>query len=107
MSKERELLKRWFSEFGRICCNKNLMIETKELLAKRQPLNLDISDFQRGYGAALSNAIYVKEPTREPLSDDVICDGLPQTRVHDYEIRTFIKGVKFAEKMHEIGVDDD
>ena len=72
MSKVRELLKRWFSEFGRICCNKNLLIETKELLAKRQPLNLDISEFQRGYGAALTNAIYVKEPTREPLSDDEI-----------------------------------
>jgi hypothetical protein len=37
MSKERDLLKRWFSEFGRICCNKNLLIETKELLAKPEP----------------------------------------------------------------------
>ena len=52
--------------------------------------------------------LYLAPPTREPLSDDVICDGLPQTRVPDYAIRTFIKGVKFAEKMHGItGVDDD
>jgi len=45
MSKERDLLKRWFNEFGRICCNKNLLIETKELLAKRQP-ERDKVDFE-------------------------------------------------------------
>lgn len=104
MSKERELLKRWFSEFGRICCNKNLMIETKELLAKRQPLNLDISDFQRGYGAALTNAVYVKEPTRKPLSDEVIAEQAVWAANTKH---SFKEGVKWAEQQHGIGVDDE
>jgi hypothetical protein len=99
MSKERDLLKRWFSEFGRICCNKNLLIETKELLAKRQPLNLDISDFQRGYGAALTNAIYVKEPTRKPLSDSDIRTHTP-FHYHDAEQKAFAVGVRWAEEQH-------
>ncbi len=63
ISPERELLKRWFKEFNSICCNKNLILETKELLDKPKPLNLNISEFQRGYGAALTAAVYV-----EPLN---------------------------------------
>lgn len=46
VSRERELLKRWFSEFGRICCNKNLLIETKELLAQPERDKKSKVDFQ-------------------------------------------------------------
>ena len=83
VSRERELLKRWFSEFGRICCNKNLLIETKELLAqpehmggvtamveRKQPLseliNINKEWYQIGYEAAK------RELEREPLSEQEI-----------------------------------
>lgn len=66
MNKERDLLKRWFNEFGRICCNKNLLIETKELLAKRQPEQSS----KWWYGKGVEDTMLVL--TRKPLSDDEI-----------------------------------
>lgn len=118
MSIERELLKRWFSEFGRICCNKNLLIETKELLAKRKPLNLDISEFQRGFGAALSHAVYVGPlesrthigetqwmQVPEPLTDNRILEAFDFASENFKFI--FKSGVRWAEQAHGIGVDDE
>ena len=40
----------------------------------------------------------------EPLSEDVVWDNLPENPM---ECSAFIRGVKFAEKAHGIGVDDD
>ena len=110
MSIERELLKRWFSEFGRICCNKNLLIETKELLAKRKPLNLDISEFQRGlYVAPLESRTHIGETqwmqVPEPLTDDRILEAFDFASENFKFI--FKSGVRWAEQAHGIGVDDE
>lgn len=47
--------------------------------------------------------LYTAPPKREPLSDDVIWDGIPSQGVPDWKAMSFIKGIKFAEKMHRIG----
>jgi len=56
MSKERDLLKRWFNEFGRICCNKNLLIETKELswLKEFESLNRKYKNLEKATSIAMS-----------------------------------------------------
>jgi hypothetical protein len=63
MSKERELLKKWMKDCMWRGSNMSLLEETKELLANPKPLDLNISEFQRGYGAALSAVR--KQPIRE------------------------------------------
>lgn len=94
MSKERDLLKRWFNEFGRICCNKNLLIETKELLAKRQPepFNPDWANYRQG----------VEDAKRKPLSDAAI-GNLYYTAVKDNEHGAIQEFARAIEKAHGIG----
>lgn len=101
MNKERDLLKRWFNEFGRICCNKNLLIETKELLAKRQPEQSS----KWWYGKGVEDTMLVL--TRKPLSDGELWQALASEQIPDYKTMAFIKGVKWAEAQHGIGVGDE
>jgi len=49
----------------------------------------------------------LEQPEREPLSVGCIQNGLSSEEVPDYKAMTFIKGIKFAEKMHNIGEIDE
>ena len=42
-------------------------------------------------------------PKREPLSEDEIYMGFQSPEISDISLRSFIVGVKFAEKKHGIG----
>ena len=62
---------------------------------------LEEKNILRGYVIPL----YTAPPKREPLSEDAIWDALPENPMG---CAAFIRGVKFAEKMHGItGVDDE
>jgi len=100
MSKERDLLKRWLSEFGRICCNKNLLIETKELLA--QPVT---DSNYRSVGKALYLApLYPSPPKREPLSLEELCKLYGDNVVED--IFTFARAIEKAHGIREEWIDE-
>lgn len=80
MSKERELLKRWLAgEANQIPTHVPLLIETQNLLAQPEA---------------------IAPPKREPLSEDAIWDNLPENPMG---CAAFIRGIKFAEKHHNIG----
>lgn len=78
MSKERELLYRWYRGARDLDDYNELCDKTEELLA--QP-----------------------EPEQEPLSDDDIWQALTKEEVPDYKATIFIRGIKFAEREHGIG----
>ena len=46
--------------------------------------------------------LYLTPPKREPLSEDVIWDNMPENPM-ECSALAFIRGVKFAEKAHGIG----
>lgn len=101
-SKERELLKIFMHELTKdeLCSvSEELQAEINKLLA--QP-DTDIKEFQRGYGAALTNAVYMKEPKRKPLSNLAI-----KKASRDSKNMGFYNGVKWAEKAHGIGEGDE
>jgi hypothetical protein len=119
MSKERELLERWLDDtiFEPEELD-SLMEETRELLAQPEQEQEPVAWMQDGielYVLEEKNSLrgyviplYTAPPKREPLSDDVIWDGLSLEEVPDYKAMTFIKGIRFAEKQHGIrGVDDE
>jgi hypothetical protein len=66
---------------------KNAHIELEPPMTSREM-------YQRGYAAA------ERDLNREPLSDEAIWDNLPE---NPFECAPFIRGVRFAEKMHGIG----
>lgn len=62
--------------------------------------------FTKGAAPAVPNPnyipLYTSPPTREPLSEDVIWDNMPENPM-ECSALAFIRGVKFAEKAHGIG----
>ena len=124
MSKERELLGRsielidqyWDDSkvgYPRDADNRKLFYEIQELLA--QPEQEPVAYLHEGidetgetvrriychfYEHANLIPLYTAPPKREPLTSKLISLG---NNCHE----SFIKGVRFAEKMHGIGVDDE
>ena len=82
MSKERELLQAIILKVDGLegFGIMNIIKESKELLA---------------------------QPEQEPLSDEIIWQGLAKEGIPDYKAMTFIKGIKFAEREHKIRGDDE
>ena len=81
MSKERELLKRWLIDFGKIHPDVGLIKDTKELLAQPEPFmfkdrkstgSLIVHDamYKRGYARAELDL------KREPLSEEAVSELL-------------------------------
>ena len=66
--------------------NKNLRDEITELLAQPEPEG-------------------ITQPKHEPLSEDEILEGMKDEPTTS--CRCFICGIKFAEKAHGIGVDNE
>jgi len=105
MSRERELLKRWLIDFGKIHPDVGLIKDTKELLAQpeQEPTTRHALDsywnqeaYQRGYAEA---ELKLK---REPLSDDEIVKlWANKSPANEFEC------VRLVEKAHGIGVDDE
>ena len=76
MSKERNLLKKFIDsnwQYDDWCL---LKAEAEELLA---------------------------QPEQEPLSDDEIYMGFQSSEITDISLRSFVIGIKFAEREHGIG----
>ena len=100
MSKERALLRRLVDSYWQIGTSSvGIHAEVEELLA--QP-DIDIKEFQRGYMAALSAAVYMKESKREPLSKERLTQLYAINVLNDPFI--FARQVEMA---HGIGVDDN
>ena len=124
MSKERELLQRCLDEFEYkgVACNE-LCIDINKLLAqpetKQEPVawqlvanfitDGDILQYTYSkprdelYEYYRVTPLYTSPPTREPLSDGEIRDGLDGKNGFEnwYDDR-FVDGVRFAEKAHGI-----
>lgn len=118
MSKERDLLKKILATGW---LNNTISCEVDDLLTEPEPepssddfmynklkesydelVESSFKDFQRGYGAALTHAVYVKEPTRKPLSYDQIV-AIIQTNMSN----GLFALARAIEKEHGIGVDDE
>ena len=125
MSKERELLEKWVSQFGNLRHDFNLLTETKELLAQpeteQEPVAwmwkkhtaggwLDAVGLDKPIATAHQINIYplyTAQPKREPLSEDKL-DALAEANITDEGIAGYYLGFRDAEKMHGItGVDDE
>ncbi len=128
ISPERELLKRWFKEFGSICCNKNLILETKELLAQpeqEQPFCWCIESknsadwcFSADKSGVIENAKFLGEPSLSPfplylsprnqipMNFDEISDiwKMLEANTFDEAIMSYARAI---EKAHGIGVEND
>ena len=123
MSKERELLERWVSQFGNLRHDFNLLTKTKELLAQPEHIpdvgnmvepvawlheGLDEtgepvrSIYHHFYEHVNLIPLYTSPPKREPLSDENICKILLNK-----EWKGFVDLVRIIEKAHGIGVDDE
>ena len=119
MSKERELLKRWLIDFGKIHPDVGLIKETKELLAQpeqeQEPVGVvriiggypdnseRVVEWVRPYKYLKDgDKLYLAPQTREPLSDKEITKNTPKL-IHIGERLAFRAGVRFAEKHHGIG----
>jgi hypothetical protein len=100
MSKERELLERWVSQFGNLRHDFNLLTETKELLAQPEQTEQEPKGYviykPKGSKEEEIIPLYTSPPKREPLTSKLISLG---NNCHE----SFIKGIRFAEKMHGIG----
>ena len=68
---------------------------------KREPPQTAREMYQRGYAAAERGL------KREPLSDKDINEERLQVPIGIWHFKSFEAGIKFAEKMHGIGVDDE
>ena len=114
MSKERELLKRWLIDFGKIHPDVGLIKETKELLAQPEQEPVAWMLIDKETGARIPKAykpehgvnkdrwelypLHTTLPKREPLSDEAICDILIKK-----EWKGFVELVRIIEKAHGIG----
>ena len=126
MSKERELLERWVSQFGNLRHDFNLLTKTKELLAQPEHIpdvgnmvepvawlheGLDEtgepvrSIYHHFYEHANLIPLYTAPTKREPLSDEEIYDRC--CAMDSSYTCNFIDGVEWAEQQHGIGVDDE
>jgi len=103
MNKERELLERVLASAHLV---NGLDKEIQELLAQPEQevyfTDIDRKILKQAIGRALMSIKQLKIKSRyhEPLSDDAIWDALPENPMG---CAAFIRGVKFAEKMHGIG----
>ena len=79
MSKERELLERWVSQFGNLRHDFNLLTATKELLAEQDSMAVmpngtrvaNVYDaYEEGRRAALSEVVD-SQPEQEPVEDRI------------------------------------
>jgi len=127
MSKERELLKRWFSEFGKIHADIKLLRDTQALLAQPEqteqepvawmvewvqryrhndtPIMDRAVSFTKGDAPAVPNPnyipLYTSPPTREPLSDAQIAELWGDKHSgKTYMVKNFSRAI---EKAHGIG----
>ena len=114
MSKERELLKRWFSEFGKIHADIKLLRDTQALLTQpeQQPEAWIIVNKETGYRTQVSDLtpflyhreifevipLYTAPQKREPLSNIDIKEASRNAKD-----MSFYNGVKWAERQHGIG----
>jgi len=117
MSKERELLKKWMKDCMWRGSNMSLLEETKELLAQPEQTEqepvvwqvIGIAGFMYVYNKPRDqvyehhtvNALYLAPPKREPLTPQQISVG--NQSMLNVTRDAFVKGVKFAEKCHDIG----
>jgi hypothetical protein len=58
-----------------------------------------LESYQTAY---IKHVCHTAQPKREPLSEDVIWDNMPENPM-ECSALAFIRGVKFAEKAHGIG----
>jgi hypothetical protein len=124
MSKERELLKRWFSEFGKIHADIKLLRDTQTLLAQpEQPEQTEqepvawmwdemfcedwttvSSVIKPSKSKYVDNVrpLYLAPPKREPLINIYVLNAFKadDEATHPY---SYWAGVEFAEKHHGIG----
>lgn len=132
MSKERELLKKlvhWCWQTGTVPTV--LQGEIEELLAQPElildmlamvepvawvsPLVIPFESYRVSHPCVLTSTettlnktpLYTSPPTREPLSEKEIQDALIKHRRPTLWYCGFKAGVKYAEKAHGIGVDDE
>ena len=109
MSKERELIKDMKSLLGCIYMHQAdvLIGRAIEILAEpeQEPSTDDYmyNKLKEDYDFLLNQI----PPKQEPLSDEDIWQALVKEEVPDYKATMFIRGIKFAEKAHGIGADDE
>ena len=125
MSKERELLKRWFNDIGIIQADIKLLRDTQELLAKpeqteQEPVAWMLIDKETG--ARIPKAykpehgvnkdrwelypLFASPPTREPFEPEER-QRLSKAYSTRAEQVAFEEGIIFAEISYGIGVDDE
>ena len=120
MSKERELLERWVSQFGNLRHDFNLLTKTKELLAQPEHIpdvgnmvepvawlheGLDEtgepvrSIYHHFYEHANLIPLYTAPPKRKPIFNYTAPDYITGEYLEAYDL-----GFRDAEKAHGIGV---
>jgi hypothetical protein len=109
MSKERELLKRWLIDFGKIHPDVGVIKETKELLAQPEQEPLLIETKIEWYGKGFRQGVNEFAPPK-PLTEDVIYalddEGIVEN-MSDHQVRYVLRWIRRVEKAHGIGVDDE
>ena len=107
MSKERELLKQVVENFAYVQ-DMHLIVAIQKLLA--QPEQEPVAWMNDSGGCFLSDgnkysenwiALYTAPPKRERLTPQQISEG--NQSMFNVTREAFIKGIKFAEDMHDIG----
>jgi hypothetical protein len=107
MSKERELLKRWFSEFGKIHADIKLLRDTQTLLAQpeQEPEPLLAETKIEWYGKGFRQGVN-EFAAPKPLTEDVIYalddEGIVEN-MDDHQVRYVIRWIRRVEKAHGIG----
>ena len=67
----------------------------------------EVKPMERYYKDYVVIPLYTAPPKRELLGDDEIWQALASEQIPDYKAMAFIKGVKWAEQQHDIGVGDE
>jgi hypothetical protein len=105
MSKERELLKRWLIDFGKIHPDVGLIKDTKELLAQPEQEPLLIETKIEWYGKGFRQGVN-EFAAPKPLTEDVIYalddEGIVEN-MDDHQVRYVIRWIRRVEKAHGIG----
>jgi hypothetical protein len=103
-SKWEDCRKESYEDYIRVPLLHDWLYETREIYTS-PPTCEPVRKVVIGDSFMINDTKYVK--ARDPLSDDVIWDGRCSQGVPDYKSMTFIKGIRFAENQHGIGVDDE
>jgi hypothetical protein len=103
-SKWEDCRKESYEDYIRVPLLHDWLYETREIYTS-PPTCEPVRKVVIGDSFMINDTKYVK--ARDPLSDDVIWDGRCSQGVPDYKSMTFIKGIRFAEKQHGIGGDDE